>query len=232
MKTTWKANSDRHDTGNRPDHITYSALCRVCVKANGDGLTKQAVQKRAKQEGWHYTTGQGPGGPEHRFAFDDLPEDVRMAIRTYYGELPEEDVTAEIEELSRATPKQIDEVKVWLAVIEAWRKWYAENKGQGNKKQLKSRFVELVKQAQEREEMTIPELPWRTCRDIGRISVRTLERHEERLGKEGRCGLIRRQGGHNRGKTSIPEEQRQFILGIMYKAPQYGARRIATILKE
>lgn len=231
MKTIWKANPDRQEVETRPEWFTYLHLSQICVKTNGDSLTKQGVRKRARRERWRHTKAKGPGGWEDRIRFDDLPEDIRMAIREYYGELPENDLTAEVEELNRATEAQRNHVARWGAVLEAWEEWSKANEGQASKKELRGEFVELVKQAKELEETIIPGLHWKICRDIRRISVRTLERHETKLRGEGKAALIRRQGGHNRGATNIPPEQQDRIKGIMSNEPDWGAKRIATRLK-
>ena len=226
MKTIWKANPDRQGVGTRPDWFTYLILSCICVQANGRSVTKKAVMKRAVREGWTKT---GAKGTQHRFKFEDLPEDVQLAVLEYYGELPEEDITEETQTLNEATQKQRERVASLLAVIEAWKEWHKARKGSASKKALRGEFVELIRVSAEREETLLPGLHWKKCRDVMPISVRTLERQEGLLNRKGRAGLVRRQGGHNRGKFDIPAEQQIRIRGIMREEPDWGARRISTV---
>lgn len=205
----------------------------AAVIAEALGVSRQAIEKRAKLEKWPFDEVSVRGGRQKLYAVDDLSSEVRRRVRIHLGELPPELAecvpdTMDVDRIGRCAA-QWDKAREWqkakarsrLRVLEALDRFRMEYPG--GRRSAVDRFVALFRRCE------VPGLDPELYDQVKRLSRSQLYEWEKAFGHVGIAGLMP-QHGQTRGRSKLPLEQQKTILTIVSKAPHLGHAAVARLL--
>lgn len=221
---------DAHKSGQQqaPTHLSARALGEILDRG------ERAIRKRAQALGWSSIDVKVKGQAQKQFAISDLPDEDRKRVYVHFGILEPEladylvgkenpkVIAAASREFDRATEGQRELVRARMEILRAWKEFRKPHKDRLRKGD--DRFVEQYARRE------VVGLDPQVYKRVKKVSRSTLHEWQQRVQKDGIAGLISDKR-HKLGKTSIPVEQQQFILGTAAHNPRWNGKRIATSLK-
>jgi len=220
-----------------PTHLSAQELAEILTRC-GKPITEKAIRKQAqadKRNKWGCIEVTVKGGKQKRFAIVDLPAEYRKKVyqdlKMLEPELAEyatgKEDSAKIvianQIWERATEPEKDLARARAQILHAWEGYLSAVKS--CRSEADFRFGTLYNQRQ------IVGLDPQVYERQKTVSRSGLHRWRKRFEKYGLAGLISDKRGR-RGKTSIPLEQQQFILGTIANNPLWHEKRIAGSLKK
>jgi putative transposase len=181
-------------------------------------MTRQAVQKRAKKDGWPVAK----DGKRKPFVTASLPPDIRAKIAAFEAAAQAEATLPTKAGAPLAVIPTISERKergalAKVDLVRIYADWLA--RGRGGKMAARKSFAAAYESG-----------AWPTLRHIlGAVSWQTVERWQAAIEERGQlAALVDQRGGHNRGASSISEEHAQILLG---KALHPNQPHISEVLR-
>ena len=185
------------------------------------GVTWQAVQKRARKEGWNAQTMPGQGKTQF-FLVSDLPEDVRLALAAKQAGAAA--MRPEREDGPEA-PKQkaLDKASLKVELISEFHRYV--NQFLGDRTGAAQTFVDLYN--------TGRFYPY-IYDALGKKSLPTLYRWSKQLREADydATALADCRGGHNRGQTKVTEREAEVLLGLLCQQEQLRVGTAYRYMKE
>lgn len=228
MISSDQAKPDKMKVGNDLTLISAKCLSEIV------DLSDRAIRIKSDKENWKYKAVSVRGGSQKQFIISELPDPIRRAIRSHFGEIPEEMaecVPADLD--AKKTAKCVqdwDSASEWqrrrasarlqiIRALEAYREEFT-----GSRPAALKIFLKLYAAR------TVSKIDPETYDEIPKISRSQLYEWERMFAESGISGLISRHGA-NRGVIKIPLTQQHFILGLIAKNPALKPMKLQILCR-
>ncbi|WP_245588438.1 DNA-binding protein [Desulfocurvus vexinensis] len=203
-------------------------------------VSRQAIDQRAKREGWASRPRQGRGGG-NEWLVSSMPEETRLAIAKHEAEraAQSEIVTEVCDRMGRRGEAAVVPVAglperaqrrgearaMVLTLFDGWRKTSGLPTGRA-----RVEFCKLYNGGQDREALAVPD--W-VREHVATVSKNTLINWAKALRNKGVAALAGRYGQHRRGTGVIDSnpELRDLVVGMLYKYPGISAQSMKEAIE-